>query len=228
MAIADKFHERIWINDLDRGLYALWLAYQRHPERLKEEVKSFAPSVDEFLRWKEYFLSHRPLPGDEAGLVAVACGRLALQQITFGAFGTMAGAPRGGGKQDNGGIDTRWKPDSICRKIEIITQLLEHARITSLDFAAVIGDQTERAAIYCDPPYVAAGPALYQHSFTEAEHVRLRDLLRHTEHRWLLSYDDHALIWDLYSEFTIIERVPMRYCAARKIEKYELLIRPRS
>ena len=140
----------------------------------------------------------------------------------------MAGAPRGGWRQQGGEILSRWNPASMCRKIDAIAPLLEHARITNLDFAAVIRDEAERAALYCDPPYVTAGPVLYLHSFAEADHVRLKNLLRHTEHRWLLSYDDHPMVWDLYASFANIEKVEMRYSATRNVKAHELLICPRS
>jgi hypothetical protein len=192
---------------------------------LKEAVRSFAPSVEEFTKWRGYFLSNPPPPSDEAALVAVACGRLALQQMGFGGLGPMAGAPRGGWQQRVGGIDARWNPASICRRVDIVAPLLKRARITNLDFSEIIADETERAALFCDPPYVIAGPGLYQHSFTEADHRRLRNLLRHTEHRWLLSYDDHPLVWDLYANFASIQKVPTRYSATRKIMVHELLIR---
>lgn len=227
-AVAQHLYERIWLNDLDSGLCSLWLACQQHPSRLKDAVGAFTPSVEGFARWKKYFLSNPPIPSDEAALVTVACARLAVQQMSYGSLGLMAGAPRGGWHQKGGGIASRWNPILICRKIDAIAPLLKHARITNWDFSAVIGDETERANLYCDPPYVIAGSALYLHSFAEADHVRLKILLRHTEHRWLLSYDDHQMVWDLYASFANIEKVEMRYCATRRATVQELLIRPRS
>lgn len=227
-AVAEQIHDRIWLNDRDSGLCSLWLACQQHAGRLKDAVRAFAPSVEAFTRWKEYFLSNPAMPDDDAELITVACGRLALQPMSYGSLGPMAGAPRGGWHQQRGEILSRWNPASMCQKIDAIASLLEHARITNLDFSAVIGDEAERAAIYCDPPYVSAGPRLYLHSFAEADHTRLCDLLRHTIHRWLLSYDDHPMVWDLYAKFANIEKVEMRYSATRSVKVHELLIRPRS
>lgn len=55
--------------------------------------------------------------------------------------------------------------------------------------------------VYCDPPWVTAGTR-YEHSFTENDHMDLRDILASRFHSAtiVLRYDDHPLIWDLYKD----------------------------
>lgn len=85
--------------------------------------------------------------------------------------------------------------------------------------------------MYADPPYVEQGAALYKHAMGERDHFRLRDALRDCEACWVLSYDDHELIRDLYSTWATIEDVETTYTTAtarRTGNGDEIAARPRS
>jgi DNA adenine methylase len=53
--------------------------------------------------------------------------------------------------------------------------------------------------VYVDPPYYAQGKNLYRHSYTDADHVALAAFLRGQGYPWLLSYDNHPRIRELYA-----------------------------
>jgi DNA adenine methylase len=80
------------------------------------------------------------------------------------------------------------------------------------------------AFFYCDPPYVKAGPHLYQVAFTQADHERLARRLRSEKRPWLLSYDDHPLIRQLYEGWSRIESLEVGYSINGCGKKNELLI----
>lgn len=53
---------------------------------------------------------------------------------------------------------------------------------------------------YVDPPYVLAGDRLYSKAFGEADHRELAEYLTgECPYRWLLSYDNHPWIRELYN-----------------------------
>jgi len=54
--------------------------------------------------------------------------------------------------------------------------------------------------VYIDPPYYLQGKKLYRHSYTDQDHVALAAFIRAQGYPWLLSYDDHPRIRDLYSD----------------------------
>ena len=66
----------------------------------------------------------------------------------------------------------------------------------------------EKALFYCDPPYHKT-EHYYQNTFTEEDHVQLRDCLLNIKGKFILSYNDDKFIRDLYKGFNIIpvERV---------------------
>lgn len=61
----------------------------------------------------------------------------------------------------------------------------------------------ERCGVYCDPPWVDLGRD-YLHSFTEEDHIDLRDMLSRFEHtKVVVRYGDHPLVRDLYAGWHI-------------------------
>jgi len=212
-----------WFNDLDPTVYALWHAVAHHPIELKQAVRDFKPSVDEFRRIKSDFLTEAPDPART--IVRVACDKLALQCMSFSGLGVKSHGPRGGWAQRDSGIASHWSAESICSRIDYISPHFARARVTNLDFELMLSDDG-RGSIYPDPPYCGAGPELYQHSFSPADHLRLRNLLRYTGHNWLLSYDDCPAVRELYS-FASIEEVEVTYSVSKSRRTRELLISPR-
>ena len=212
-----------WINDIDHTVNALWLAIASHADDLKQAVREFQPSVEEFRRIKAGFLSNGPILATD--VVRIALDKLAIQAMSFSGLGVMSNAPVGGWSQRNSNVGSRWLPETLCKRIDLISPHLARARVTNTDFSGMLCDDG-RAAVYLDPPYYGAGPELYQHSFAPADHLRLRNLLRHTSHDWVLSYDDCPQIRDLYS-FAHIEELEVTYSVSKARRTRELLIYPR-
>ena len=224
---------RIWVNDLDAGIAALWTAVIRYPGDLKKRILEFTPSVDAFDAFKKQLLSAKSVPDDRDALVDLGFKKLAIHRISWSGLGTMAGGPLGGRPQKNSEkIDARWSPEHLCRNIETI-----HARFaafdvhsgacTCLDFAALIEDRSCPALLYLDPPYAVKGNTLYQCGFTEMDHVRLAGLLKKTPHSWVLSYDDCPLVRDLYS-WAVLCPLDVGYSISSPRRTTELLITPRA
>ena len=59
------------------------------------------------------------------------------------------------------------------------------------------------AFFYCDPPYVAA-EGFYESPFDRADHEQLADVLHRIKGRFLLSYNDHPLVRELYADCCMI------------------------
>lgn len=94
--------------------------------------------------------------------------------------------------------------------------------IENKDFEKLIRQYDRPASLfYLDPPYHAT-EGYYQNigedGFTEADHIRLRDVLMRIEGKFLLSYNDDAFIRSLYDrpgiylmETTRINNIKQRY-----------------
>ncbi len=169
------------------------------------------------------------LPFAKENILDIAIKKLAIHQISFSGLGTKSGGPLGGKEQKSKyGIDCRWSPDYICKKIQQLhiqfsKIKIEQSVCTNLDFYDVINDESCKALIYLDPPYYIKGNELYQHGFSEDDHKRLMNVLKSTPHKWLLSYDDCKEIRELYS-WAKIEELDVKYSISGATKKGELLI----
>ncbi|MBS3938209.1 MAG: DNA adenine methylase [Peptococcaceae bacterium] len=58
--------------------------------------------------------------------------------------------------------------------------------------------QHSRCFVYIDPPYYEQGKSLYRHYYSDKDHQDLAEFIAHCTYPWLISYDDHPFISDLY------------------------------
>jgi DNA adenine methylase len=121
----------------------------------------------------------------------------------------------------------RYNEDALCSKVyachDILTSVtLRDGTCTCQDFADLFDPGA--AFWYLDPPYYGAGPRLYQFSFSHDDHVRLAELLRRETRPWLLSYDKHPVILQLYQGWSQIDEVAVGYSIHGCGQKTELLI----
>jgi DNA adenine methylase len=115
--------------------------------------------------------------------------------------------PLGGRRQANPDSDirSRFKVDNIIPEfIRVRRILFGRTIVTCKDFAEVLADAESDWVIYADPPYYDRN--LYDVSFYHDDHVRLRDALMTTPADWVLSYQEHPTVLDLYRNATIHTR----------------------
>jgi DNA adenine methylase len=227
MTMLQRGHKNVWLNDVDRSIYFLLRGYQQYPGRFKIAARKFVPTIRGFKEALDRLMENSFEVEEEETIIRTAIMKLALQKLSYGSLVNAASAPRGGWRQTDRELARNWNAESICRSIDTISSHLSRARITNLDYAALIQDETERAILYLDPPYVAVGRRLYQHSFSEKDHIRLCNLLRQTPHAWVLSLNDHEMVHDLYAGFSDIRRVPTTYSLHNHRRANELLITAR-
>lgn len=194
---------KVWLNDADMGICAIWSSIRDRPDELMEAIQRLEPSVEEFRRvWK----------GDDpkTRLVQRAAERIASHQWSYSGLGPRAGGPIGGWYQrSKWGVGCRWNPDAICEKVRAINIALNR-----LDLVVVTSQDGTKVAdiaaldghwLYVDPPYVAEGENLYTGHMSEEEHTKLAHVLRNAWNPWVLSYDDHPLVRRLYGDCKIEE-----------------------
>ncbi len=52
--------------------------------------------------------------------------------------------------------------------------------------------------IYLDPPYYQKGADLYMNFYTDRDHQRLSKYVHNMQQKWMVSYDNHDFILNLY------------------------------
>ena len=217
----------VWLNDKDFGMACLWRAVLESHEELIEEVKAFQPTTEAFYRFREED------GRTDMDVVRTGFQKFALHQLGFSGLGAMAGGPIGGRKQSSTyNVDCRWNPTRHCLEIVKKHQLLNRfskVRITSGDFGKMIDNAPTHAFIYADPPYYEKGGQLYKFNMSEDDHRRLASSLQACRAPWVLSYDDHSVIRELYP-WADVESVELTYTISNNTARrknHEIIIKPR-
>lgn len=236
-AIAMKFlpdlvgAARVYFADADPGVAAYWRAVRREPLRLCELVRGVRATPKSFRTLKD-------LDGQPTGDDAVdGFRKWALHTMSFSGLGAKAGSPIGGWNQDNPDYDitARLRPYRQMRVVVQQHKLLArfaHFECRTQDFLVTLGSLDEDAFAYLDPPYVEKGNSLYAVSMSPGDHERLAGALRVARYKWVLSYDDHPLVRQLYESWACVETFEMTATIDAKSDKprrknNELVITPR-
>lgn len=215
---------RMWVNDRDPFITHLWHVIQTSPDALCAAVRQHVPSVARYAAARRRHATDRP---PEPGAITAALDRLILQKQSRGGMGSQAGSPIGGWDQTGEyAINCRWNPEVLCGEIEMAHQALtrQTTLITALDFTACL--EGSGAIVYLDPPYVKAGVGLYTYAFAESDHRRLAAALRRCRHDWILSYDNHPLVHELYDGWAQLRPITVRHGGEKKKMGHELVITP--
>jgi len=227
---------KMWVNDRDEGIAALWTALLCSPEAFKQRVLNFVPSVEVFDLFTDNLKTRCPDWRSNESIVDFGFMKLVVHQLSYSGLGLRSGGPLGGRKQSSPyKIDCRWSPEYICKKIDktrssLLAGTIRGNKCWFSDFQNIIENEDGPALLYIDPPYYHKGNDLYFVGFSKEDHIRLAEALKKTSHRWVLSYDACEEIQTLYS-WAKIEQVIVNYSitATGKTEKksrwkYEYLI----
>jgi len=219
MALAQAQVQNVWLNDFDENVAAFWDVVINELDSLIARWDDYQVSQN---TGNDFQLSLYPPHGTTNALPKAerAFRRLVLSQQCF------SGDPQGGVNQS---LRVNNK-DKIAARLHAAHDLLAgKAKVTQLDFQEVIAAPGDDVVLYVDPPYVKAG-GMYRHGFDEADHRRLKEVLWQTPHRWLMSYDDHPLVRELYGDwcdFWVIADYTSGMHLGDKPVRAELLIAPR-
>lgn len=136
-------------------------------------------------------------------------------EIAFAAFimnrcnisGVMRGGPIGG-KEQNGNymLDARFNRDDLIRKIQRVGANRDRIHVYNRNASRFLMEDLhaydlERTILNIDPPYVKKGPLLYENSYEEADHAELADIICGLNHKWIVTYDECPLVYELYQNF---------------------------
>ena len=125
----------------------------------------------------------------------------------------------------------QWQNSSI-KKLTAAAVALKNTKITLGDYQPLIDAPADNAFLLLDPPYyrnteLNNNDKLYFGNFTVEDHIRLANILKTCKHKFLMTYDNHPFITDLYKDFNIMN-FDFKYCLSPLKKKQigrELIIR---
>lgn len=196
--------DRVLINDLDADIYCLWVAAIDYTEEFCEMIMGHYPTVDDFYVLRDKLKKRRPFPQQKKTILHRALDKLVVHKISYSNMGEMSGSPVGGKNQTGDWkFDCRWNQKSICQAIWRVAKKLEGTEVSCLPYDRI--RYPSDSLVFVDPPYVEAGKKCYKHSFTESDHIKLARWLDSADFMWVVTYDTHPLILDLYQDWNIYD-----------------------
>ncbi|QKW29144.1 DNA adenine methylase [Streptomyces seoulensis] len=198
--LAADLVDQVVLADLDPLVYAFWHQACYQTEQLVDDIAAADVTLEEWHRL-------RANPGRTLREKAYAC--LFLNRTSYSGILQGRAGPIGGQKQQSAyKIDCRFYKDEIIYRLRQIGQLASDNRIAAVRRTGVqttvkwVEEQFNEVGrlYYFDPPFWEKGERLYRKAFGRREHEQLASLLTGLEAPWVLSYDYHDEIIDLYRE----------------------------
>jgi DNA adenine methylase len=199
------------INDISTDVTTLFRILQRHYQQFLDVLKWQITSRAEFER-----LMHVD-PGTMTDLERAA-RFLYLQRLAFGGkvMGRNFGVDRGAGP--------RFDLTKLVPMLEDVHERLSGVTIERLPYDRMIERyDTPDTLFYIDPPYWGCEDDYGKNVFSEGDFTRLRDLLKATQGRFLMSINDTPEIRDIFAGFTI-EEVELNYRVSGRVTPARELI----
>jgi DNA adenine methylase len=214
----------LFLNDLDVAIYSFWKSVKECPAELIKLIQSTRVSMLEWKRQKTISDSK-----DTSDILALGFATFYLNRCNHS--GILDARPIGGMKQ-NGTytIKSRYNKSTSIAKIEAIarhTNSIEVFNLDGMNFLKLLIRQhrDKKCLIYFDPPYYQKGPDLYLNHFSHGDHEALRDHILECPFPWLLSYDNHENVVNLYKDSDCrLHRNHIRHTIAGNTIAKELII----
>jgi len=112
-----------------------------------------------------------------------------------------------GGKNQLGPwkIDARFNREELADRIRKIGRYRTRIHVSNEDAIQFIqhlaSDLPSRTLVYLDPPYYDKGQHLYTNFYRHADHVAISGIVKNLDHPWVVSYDDHPAIREMYATY---------------------------
>lgn len=212
--------EKIVINDLDRAIFSFWKSAVYESERFIRKIHNVPITVPQWKLQKKVF--------DSANASEFDLGFATFFLNRTNVSGILEGGPIGG--LDQSGkykINARFNKTMLISRIRDIAARRDDISVFNEDGLSLIRRflNQENTFIYLDPPYYDKGASLYMNHYVKENHEALaKELNRHPDAYWLLTYDNKKEIRSLYPKRNI-QAFTLHYNAYESREGKEILIR---
>ncbi len=201
----EEYVERIYINDLDRSIYAFWSSVLKSPDQFCNWIENVDVSIDS---WHKYKAIQNEAKSEDLWELAKSTFFLNRTNVSGVIKGGVIGGYSQNGKYK---IDARFRKSDLIARIEKIAQFKNRIAVSNLDglaFVRKMDRKTEDIFIYLDPPYYQKGADLYMNFYSKKDHEHLSNYIHKMRKKWMVSYDHHDFIHNLYaSEKKIVYRL---------------------
>lgn len=187
----------VHLNDASIHIYAFWHSILTYPNEFCQQIAAASLCIEEWKFHREVVRNPNNRSLFELGFSTFFLNRCNRSGILNA--GVIGGLTQSGKWR----IDARFPRNELIQRVESIALKAKSISVTNLDAEEFIIEHAkiylpEKSLIYCDPPYYERSQGLYLNSYNSEDHTHLADTIQNSDHMWVLSYDNHREILDLY------------------------------
>lgn len=209
------------LNDYDVCIYSFWRCVTNEELFKKFIIKLKSTDINIEI-WKQQKAIYKDFKNNS--ILDVGFATFFLNRCNRS--GILKANPIGGLRQlGNYQLDCRFNKTALItllNKIHELRKCICVCNLEAIDFINSVDCKIE-SFFYFDPPYVTAGPLLYKNSYNEIDHIHLSKTISMMKNYWLLTYDDHHIIRENYSE-CYFKTYEINYSLHEKRRANELII----
>ncbi len=220
--IFNKVVSEIFLNDIDRSIYAFWNSVLNDTDNFIEHIRKIPISIEEWHRQREIQKNKESADLFELGLSSFYLNRTNRSGIIIKA-GVIGGIKQDGRYR----MDCRFNKQNLIMRIQRIAKYKDKIHLYNLDavefMQRLICQLPEDTLFFIDPPYYEKGHTLYTDFYQNSDHQDLANYIGTMRQPWILTYDCTPSIANLYGvghHYTY----NLNYSLARKRVGQELLI----
>ena len=210
MALETHDVPEAWIVETNPALAAFWTTIMADEGRLAARVEKTTPTVALFEQARETVAAS--LAGDttvdreDLGYAAFILNRCSRSGMVLGNVGPI------GGKHQTGThtVGSRFHGERLAERLRAVSafggrfRAFEGDGITYTDHLEGSGIEDE-VFLFVDPPYIGEGNRLYTRGMQPTCHARLAAALERCPAPWVLTYDAHPDVLELYPQHEVVE-----------------------
>lgn len=218
--LADDVVSSIYINDINRSIYAFWYSILEETEKFIRTIYDTPVSIDEWHKQMEVQAYK-----DKCDLLTLGFSTFFLNRTNRS--GILKGGMIGGKKQSGPWkLDARFNKEDLVQRIKLIASKKNVIHVSNLD-ACIFLDYIKSKRLhnifyYLDPPYISQGRRLYENFYTEEDHRAVAKRVAKLKAKWIVSYDEHDLAAELYGKYNRMS-YSLNYSAQEKRKGREFM-----
>lgn len=217
-----EYASRIYINDIDDGVYSFWYSVLQSPDALCRLITDTPITPREWTRQREIYLR------------CETSDRLSLGFATFflnrtNRSGIIASGGMIGGREQRGKwkVDARYPAAALVSRVMRVAEYRDRITLSNLDavdfLRRVATSFPKKALVYLDPPYFVMGrQRLYANYYDTEDHQEIARELAELPVRWIVSYDNKAAIRRIYRGYRSRE-YQLHYAASERHHGAEIM-----
>ncbi len=196
------FIDRAVLVERDPLVFAFWSSVFSNADALCAAVEACPVTLQ---TWHELQSAKAVDDPRKSSLTLLELGLAGLFFNRTNFSGILGAGPIGGQRQTSAyKIDCRFNKTALVRQIQAAALLGPRVSVRFGDALTFLRRNAARISsgfsfVYIDPPYYAQGRKLYRHHYIDSDHVALANYITAQGYPWLVSYDDHPRIRELYA-----------------------------